>query len=196
MMGVIIFIIIIVVIVAIIYNNLVSRKNAVENALSTIDTFLQERLDLMTNLFEQAAVALEHESKVYAEVTKLRSEHSKIKEAYTNKNDSAEIVNLDKSITRIGKQVEAVYENYPELKAIDSVNKAMDVNVDVENQINAARRNYNNNVMSYRNGIESFPNVIFANMFGFKDKYELYKADEEAKQRVKASDVYKRMKEE
>lgn len=191
MVAIIIVVIIVIVLFAIMYNNLVSRKNSVENALSTIDTFLQERLDLMTNLFEQAAISLKHESEVYEKVSELRSEHDKVKADYTNKKDNKEIVNIDKNISKIGKQFKAVYENYPDLKAIDTVHKAMDANIVMENQINAARRNYNNNIMEYRNAIQSFPTVLFARIFGFKDNYELYKADEEAKQRVKASDVYK-----
>ena len=70
----------------------------------------------------------------------------------------------------------------------------MDANINIENQINAARRNYNNNVENFRNSIQIFPNNIFAGIFGFRDKYELYKADEDAKTRTKPlyEDVYKK----
>jgi len=188
-MGIIIVIGIIIFCLMICYNSLINKKNSVENALSTIDACLQTRLDLMSNLFEQVDIALNHESEVYQELVKLRTKQEKVKENYNNKNN---ILDKDKEISEINKEYLLVCENYPELRSIEAVKTAMDANVEVENQINAARRNYNNNVNNYKNGIQSFPNVIFAGFLGFTDKFELYKADEEAKKRISPKDFIKK----
>lgn len=189
-MVMIIVIVIIVLFLAIIsYNSLVNRRNSVDNALSTIDTCLQTRLDLMSNLFEQVDVAFDHESQIYKEIVELRTKQEGIKEQYNK--ESKDIVNMDKEISKLNKEYLMVCENYPELRSIEAVAIAMNANVEVENQINAARRNYNNNVQSYRNGIQSFPNVIFAGILGFKNVYELYKADEGANKRVSPKEFIK-----
>ena len=187
-------IIAIIIIMIVIYNNLTSKKNAVENALSTIDTFLQTRLDLMTNLFLQTERALDHESEVFKSVAELRSQHNSLQKEYENKTDKRQVITIDKNVTNIRRQFSAVEERYPDLKAISTVQNAMDANINIENQINAARRNYNYNVENFRNSIQIFPNNIFAGIFGFRDKYELYKADEDAKTRTKPlyEDVYKK----
>lgn len=181
-MWIIIVIVIIVLLAIISYNSLVNRRNSVDNALSTIDTCLQTRLDLMSNLFEQVDIAFDHESKLYKEIVELRTKQQGIKEEYNEENK--DIIYMDKEISKLNKDYLMVYENYPELKSIEAVSIAMNANVEVENQINAARRNYNNNVQNYRNGIQSFPNVIFAGILGFRNTYELYKADEGADKRV------------
>ena len=182
-MYIIIGIIIILVIFALIsYNSLVNKRNSVDNSLSTIDTCLQTRLDLMSNLFEQVAIAYDHESKLYKEIVELRTQQEGIKHQYNN--ESKDIIAMDKEISELNRKYLMVCENYPELNSIEAISIAMNANVEVENQINAARRNYNNNVQSYRNGIQSFPNVIFARILGFNNTYELYKADEAANKRV------------
>jgi len=171
------------------YNNLVNRKNSVENSMATIETCLQTRLDLMSNLFEQVDIAFDHESKVYKELVELRIKQEGIKEQYNDKSNN--IVVIDKEISNLNKEYLIVCENYPELRTIEAVSIAMNANVEVENQINAARRNYNNNVQSYRNGIQSFPNVIFAGILGFRNTYELYKADEGSDKRVSPKNFVK-----
>lgn len=182
-MVMIVIIVIIVLLLAISsYNALINRRNSVDNALSTIDTCLQTRLDLMSNLFEQVDIAFDHESKLYKEIVELRTKQEGIKGQYNNENK--DIVAMDKEISKLNKEYLMVCENYPELKSIEAISIAMNTNVEVENQINAARRNYNNNVQSYRDGIQSFPNVIFAGLFGFRSVYELYRADEGADKRV------------
>ncbi len=189
-MWIIIVVGIIVLLAIVSYNSLINKRNSVDNALSTIDTCLQTRLDLMSNLFEQVDIAFDHESKLYKEIVELRTKQEGIKEQYNK--ESKDIVNMDKEISKLNKEYLMVCENYPELRSIEAVAIAMNANVEVENQINAARRNYNNNVQSYRNGIQSFPNVIFAGILGFRNTYELYKADEGADKRVSAKDFIKK----
>lgn len=171
------------------YNSLVTERNAVDNALSTIDTYLQTRLDLLSNLFEQVDIAFDHESKLYKEIVELRTKQEGIKEQYNKENKN--VIAMDKEISKLNKGYLVVYENYPELRSIEAVSIAMNANVEVENQINATRRNYNNNVQSYRNKIQSFPNIIFAGLLGFRNTYELYKADEDANKRVSPKNFMK-----
>lgn len=182
-MVVIIVIVVIVLLLAIAsYNALVNRRNSVDNSVSTIDACLQTRLDLMSNLFEQVNIAFDHESQIYKELVELRNKQEKLKGEYGK--ESKDIVTYDKEISKLSKDYLMVCESYPEVKSMEAVSIAMNANVEVENQINAARRNYNDNVQNYRDAIQSFPNVVFAGLFGFKNVYELYKADEGAEKRV------------
>ena len=169
------------------WNGLVNKRNSVENALSTIDTCLQTRLDLMSNLFEQIAITFKHEKELYSEIVKLRTMQDDVKKEYIE-NEKKNIIEIDKKVSHINRQYLAIHENYPQISSIKAVCKAMDANIEVENQINAARRNYNNNVQSYRDAIQSFPNIIVAGILGFRNKYELYKADEGAEKRVSPKD--------
>lgn len=188
-MEIAIFIGVLILFMIISYNSLVNKRNSVDNALSTIDTCLQTRLDLMSTLFEQIDIAYDHESKIFKELVELRTKQEGIKEKYSKENKN--IVVMDKEISNLNKEYLMVCENYPELRSIEAVAIAMNANVEVENQINAARRNYNNNVQNYRNGIQSFPNVIFAGLLGFRNKYELYKADDGSEKRVSPRNIIK-----
>ena len=169
-----------------IYNNLIAKKNRVEKSLSNIDAFLQRRMDQMENLFILLDNALDHEAKVFGEVTRERTGFNQIKDMYqSDKTSDQGVVRADQAMNNFLKGARATFERYPELNTINAVEKVMTENVQIEIEINASRRQYNSNVMLYRNAIQMFPNVIVARMFGMADNYELYRADEAARQAVK-----------
>lgn len=177
---------IVVIFFVLIYNNLVAKRNRIDKSLSNIDTFLQQRLDLMTNLFMNMDTALDHEADVYAQVVKERTGFNQIKELYqTAKTTGKGLIECDKAISQFMQGARMTFENYPELKALDIVSDVMAENTNMENQINAARRQYNSNVTIYRNAIQMFPNNIVAGIFRFTDSYELYRSDEEARAAVR-----------
>jgi len=176
----------VVVSVALIYNTLITKKNRVEKSLSNIDAFLQQRLDQMENLFILLDNALDHESKVYDDISRERTGFNQIKDVYqSDKTSAARLVQADSAMSSFLKGARATFERYPELNAIDTVEKVILDNVQIEMEINASRRQYNSNVTLYRNAIKMFPNNIVAIIFRFADTYELYRADEEAQQAVR-----------
>jgi len=175
-----------VVLIALIYNTLITKKNRVEKSLSNIDAFLQQRLDQMENLFILLDNALDHEAQVYADISRERTGFNQIKGMYqSDKTSPAGLVQADNAMSHFLSGARATFERYPELHAIDTVEKVMAENVQIETQLNAARRQYNSNVTLYRNAIQAFPNNIIASIFRLPNKYELYRADEEARQAVR-----------
>lgn len=170
----------VILLVILIYNNLVASKLRIDKALGNIDTYLQKRFDLLNSLFSQCERYMQHEADTMSEITKMRSNYHDIKEAYDKGNKlPADIMKADKAISALS----ATFESYPQLRAIESVLKTMDENTIVENEINAARRQYNDNVTSFRTSLQAFPSNIIAAIFGFRSDYELYKAEEAARTR-------------
>ncbi|MDR0978841.1 MAG: LemA family protein [Lachnospiraceae bacterium] len=193
-MELIIVLVVIAVLIMFLFNNMVSKKNKIEKSLGDIDTYLQTRYDMLNSLFAQLERELDHESTVYAEVTKNRTGFDEIRKAYAeNKNNPSAIVKADTGLSSLFTGMRSTFEKYPELQSIQAVIKVMNETVTVENNLNASRRVYNANVTTFRNAIQSFPGVLIANIMGFKDVYSMYKADEAAQSRPKSAseDYYK-----
>lgn len=174
------------VLIIFLYNSLVSKRNRVEQALSGIDTFLQKRFDLMSNLFMEAERALDHESETYIAISMERTGFNQIRQAYeSEKSSAAGVMRADISMGHFLSGARATFELYPELQALKAMEMVMAQNVSIENELNASRRQYNSNVTIFRNAIQSFPNSMLAGIFGFRNAYDLYKADAIAKENVK-----------
>jgi len=112
MIAAILIILIIAIIFIFIYNSIVSAKNKVEEAKSTIDVYLQNRYDLIPNLVEVVKKYMEHERELLEKVTQLRSEL--IKQSWKFTKDRFEKENM---LSDTIKSIFAVAENYPNLKA-------------------------------------------------------------------------------
>jgi len=179
-------ILVVAVLVIFLFNSLVSKRNRVEQALSGIDTFLQKRLDLMSNLFMEAERALDHESETYVAISIERTGFNQIKQAYeSTKTSSAGVMKADVAMGHFLNGARATFERYPELKALQTMETVIAQNISIENELNASRRQYNSNVTLFKNAIQSFPNNMLCGIFGFKNTYDLYKADDVAKANVK-----------
>ncbi|OGO86812.1 MAG: hypothetical protein A2Y24_04115 [Clostridiales bacterium GWE2_32_10] len=172
------------VLVVLLYNNILAKRNGVEKSISTIETYFQKRFDLMTNLFLQAEKALDHEKEIFIEVAKIRTHYDELKQSYEKNNSTESVIRTDKELSSLMKSFNITVEQYPMLRGVEAIQTAMNANIEVENEIGASRRQYNDNVEIYRNAIQSFPNILLAGLFGFGNKYDLYKADEQAKTRV------------
>lgn len=191
---IIILLVVVAFIIIFLFNNLVSKKNKVEGSLSTIETYLQKRFDLMESLFAQLERELDHELEVYSVVTKNRTGFDELRKSYdAKKSNPNAIIEADRMVSTMFQGMRSTMEQYPNLPSIQVVTQVMNQTITVENELNASRRQYNSNVTTYRNSIQSFPGVIIANILGFKDAYELYKADEAAQSRPKlaSEDFYK-----
>jgi len=157
--------IIIIIILGIIflYNNLITKKNDVENAFGGVDAQLKKRYDLIPNLVSTVKQYMTHEKDVLEQLTRLRTQAMGI-------NDAEERVNLDNQIASSLGQLMVAVEDYPELKSsANFVNLQRTFN-EVESQISASRRAYNSAVTSYNNAVETFPSNLMANQMGMKTK--------------------------
>jgi LemA protein len=148
----------------VLYNNLVGARNQVENAFGSIDVMLKKRYDLIPNLVETAKAYMKHEKDTLTGITELRTK------AMSPSATSDEKIQLENQISGMMKSVMVAVENYPELKASEQFTMLQRSWNETEEQISAARRNYNASVTSYNNAVEKFPSNIFASIFGHKRK--------------------------
>ncbi len=176
--GVIAAIIAVVVLLVIgMYNGLVRARLRVKEAWSGIDVQLKRRASLIPNLVETVKGYAQHEREVFENVTRARS---MLQQAGTP-GQAAEANNM---LTQTLRSLFAVAEAYPDLKANQNFLNLQNELSDIEEKIAYARQFYNSNVLSYNARTETFPSVIFANMFNFEPA-EFFEAEEGARQDVK-----------
>jgi len=159
-----------------VYNSLIKLRNMVRNAWSDIDVQLKKRHDLIPNLVETVKGYAAHEKTVLENVTKARSMAAQAK----GPEESAQAENM---LTQALRQLFAVVENYPDLKANQNFLALQEELRNVENQIQEARRYYNAVVRDYNIRTESFPSNIIASIFNFK-KEEFFEIEEPEEREV------------
>ncbi|MDM8299540.1 LemA family protein [Collinsella tanakaei] len=146
-----------------IYNNMVTLRNRIDNAWQNIDTQLQRRNDLIPNLVETVKGYAAHEKEALAAVTNARNNAV----AATTPEDK---MAADGMLTGALRQLFAVAEAYPDLKANTNFIQLQTSLEDTENKVSYARQSYNDCVLNYNNAIQTFPGVIFAGIFQFKER--------------------------
>jgi LemA protein len=147
-----------------IYNNLIQKKNAIDNAYFSMDVMLKKRYDLIPQLVETVRGYMTHEKDVLIQLTELRQ---KVMVENLHTNDKVE---LDNKINAALQNVFASFENYPQLKASENFLKLQGAINEAEEQLAASRRFYNAAVNDYHNGIEMFPSSLVASWMGLKHK--------------------------
>ena len=162
---IIVLIIVVVLVIAaiILYNNLVRLRNRVGNAWTQISVQLQRRLDLIPNLVQTVKGYAAHESSTLEAVTKART-------AVMNASAPDEQANADNMLTDALKNLFAVAEAYPDLKANTNFLELQREITETEDKISYMRQSYNDTVMTYNNAIQTFPGMLVAKPFGFKEK--------------------------
>jgi LemA protein len=143
------------------YNRLVGLRNYIRDAWSNIDTELKRRYDLIPNLVAAVRGYAAHERDVLARVTELRNLCA------ANHGSTTAQAGDEKQLVAALRQLLAVVERYPDLKADAHFLRLQKELVNTEDRIQAARRFFNGNVRDYRNTCERFPSVLVARAFGF-----------------------------
>ena len=157
--------------VAGIYNSLVGLRNRFKNAFAQIDVQLKRRYDLIPNLVEVAKGYMKHEHDTLEDVIKARnialaaSQTAAANPADANAMKS--LVSAESGLAGAMSRLMVVQEKYPELKANQNMLQLTEELTSTENKVSFARQAYNDSVMTYNTTRESFPNVVFAGMFGF-----------------------------
>ena len=157
-----------------IYNGLVRARVRTREAWSGIDVQLKRRANLIPNLVETVRGYAAHERQTFENVTRARA---MLEQAGT----AAEAAQANNFLTQTLRSLFAVAENYPELKANQNFLDLQNELSDIEEKIAYARQFYNRNVSAYNTSIQTVPNVVVANMFGFK-RFEFFEAEEEARE--------------
>jgi LemA protein len=148
------------------YASIISRRNKVQEALSSVDVHLNQRHDLIPNIVQLAARFMEHERGLLTEVTRLREEARK-----TTPSDPGEVGKRFAIEGELGQRVGQLLvgmEAYPELKSDRPLIEAQQTWTETEAQITAARRFYNAAVNQLNNAIQIFPGQIIATIAGIK----------------------------
>lgn len=152
------------------YNGMVSKREAVDSALSDLDVMLQRRSDLIPNLVSTVKGYTNHENEVIDKITEARAK-------LTSANSVEEKSEANNELSSSLKALMVVVENYPDLKSSENFKQLSDELAGTENRIAVARKDYNNAVKTLNTTIKKFPNNIIAGMFGF-EQAEYFEADE------------------
>ncbi len=164
------------------YNGFVALVNRTKEAWADIDVQLKRRYDLIPNLVETVKAYASHEREAFESVTKARAQAMQA-------GSVADHAVAENMLTGALKSLFAVAEAYPDLKANQNFLELQRELSDTENKIQAARRFYNQNVMSLNTALEQFPGNVIGNMFKFgkMEFFELSDAEGAAREPVKVS---------
>lgn len=149
-------------VVILIYNRLVALRQTTKQAWGDIDVQLKQRHDLVPNLVETVKGYASHEKETLENVIKARQT------AIDVSGSTKELAQAENMLSGALRQLFALAESYPDLKANTNFLELQTELADLENKIAAARRFFNNAVAEYNTAIEQFPAVVLANSFGFK----------------------------
>jgi len=162
-----------------VYNKLVSLRNRFRNSYAQIDVQLNRRYDLIPNLVETAKAYMAHERDTLEKVIQARGNAVSAQKAVSGGEGVAQLARAEGALNGALANFFALSENYPELKANQTMQQLMEELTSTENKVGFARQAYNDSAMNYNTYREQFPNNLFAGGFGFREA-ELYEVDEPA----------------
>jgi LemA protein len=146
--------------VVFIYNGLVALRQRVNQSFADVDVQLKQRHDLVPNLVETVKGYAAHERGTLEAVVQARN-------AAIAAKGTEQIAAAENMLTGALRQLFALAEAYPDLKANQNFQQLQTELADIENKIAAARRFFNNAVQEYNTGIEQLPAALFAGALGF-----------------------------
>ena len=146
-----------------IYNRLVGLRQNSNQAFADIDVQLQQRRDLIPNLVETVKGYASHERGTLEAVIQARNSAAAA-------NTVGEKVHAENMLTGALRQLFALSEAYPDLKANQNFLQLQSEIGDIENKLASARRFFNNAVSEYNAAIQQFPAVLVAGMLGFRER--------------------------
>lgn len=155
------------------YNTLVSMQEAVNSAWSQVENQYQRRADLIPNLVSTVQGAADFEKSVLTEVTEARSRVGQMKLNADDLSDPQKFQQFQAAQDQLSSALSrllVVSENYPQLKSNENFLQLQSQLEGTENRISVERRRYNETVQTYNTETRSFPTLIIAKIFGFKEK--------------------------
>ncbi len=156
----------------VIYNGLVRLRNRVDNAYGQVEVQLKRRYDLIPNLVETVKGYAAHERDTFEQVTLARTNAQAA-------SGPAEQAGAENFLTAALRQLFAVAEAYPELRASENFQGLQDELATAENKIAVSRQIYNDTVLTYNNRVQQIPTNLVAATTGFKAR-EFFEAGPEA----------------
>lgn len=145
-----------------VFNSLVALRVRVQNAWSDIDVQLKRRHGLIPNLVSAVQGYMAYERTTLEAVTEART-----KAVASSSGTVADRAQAESALTGALSNLFAVAEQYPQLRAVESVQLLQEQLTSTENRIAFARQFYNDEVMKFNTAQATFPRNLFAGMFGF-----------------------------
>ena len=158
------------------YNGLIKGDQSVQNSWSNVETNYQRRTDLYNSVVKTIQGSANFEKSTLQAVIEARARATSV---HVDVNDSASLAQFQQAQGQLQgafSRLLAVAEAYPQLQTTQAFRDFQTQIEGTENRINIARRDYNGEVNKYNLQVRTFPNNIFAGMFGFHTK-AYYKAD-------------------
>jgi LemA protein len=171
---VIVVVVVLALVIGGVYNSLIRRRNEVDNAWSQIDVQLKRRLDLIPNLVETVKGYAAHEKTALEAVVAARNS------AMAASSDPHAQAAADNAISGALRQLFALSEAYPDLKANQGFVSLQEELANTESRIAYARQFYGDAVASYNTAIQNFPTVFIAKAFSFTER-EFFEAEDAAR---------------
>lgn len=151
--------------IMVIYNGLIAMRQRVNQAFADIDVQMKQRHDLVPNLVETVKGYAGHERNTLEAVVRARNAAIQAQSGGVSAQAAAE-----NALTGALRQLFALSEAYPDLKANQNFQQLQTELSDIENKLAAARRFFNNAVQEYNTGMQQFPAVLLAGPLGFTQK--------------------------
>ena len=151
-------------------NDLVTQRESVTAAWSTVDVALQRRADLIPNLVQTVKGFATHETEVFKDIADARA-------ALINGRTPQEKIQANQQLEGALSRLLVVAENYPQLRSNENFLRLQDELAGTENRIAVERRKYNETLQRYNTSIELFPNNIVASMSGFARNDAYFKTE-------------------
>ncbi len=168
---------IVVIFLIVVYNSLVRLRNQVDEAWNQISVQLKRRHDLIPNLVNAVKGYMDFEQETLTRVIEARG--AAVSAAQAGPAGAAQQAQAENFLTGALRQLFALVENYPDLKANQNVLQLQEELTTTENQIGFSRQHYNSTVREFNTSIQTFPNVLIAGMFGFgeRDYFQIEEPD-------------------
>ena len=157
-------------------NRLLTMQEDCDNAVSQIDVYLTKRFDMLTKMLDITKGYAKHEKETLIGVVEMRRPVSG--------STIAEKQACEAQMNQAMKNINIVMERYPELKADKSFSQLNNAVIEIEEELQAARRTYNSNVKTLNKTIMVFPSSFVANKKGIT-KRDYFEAEEQKRQDVK-----------
>ncbi len=160
-----------------IYNGLVQRRNIVDESWNQISVQLKRRHDLIPNLVNAVKGYMDFEQETLTKVIEARG--AAVSAAQAGPAGAAQSAQAENFLTGALRQLFALVENYPTLKANENVLGLQEQLTTTENQIGFARQHYNSTVRDFNTSIQTFPSVLMAGIMGFRarDYFQISEVD-------------------
>ena len=155
------------------YNKLVTMEEGVNSAWSQVENQYQRRADLIPNLVSTVQGSADFEKSTLTEVTDARSKVGQMKLSADDLSDPQKFQAFQQAQDQLSSALSrllVVSENYPALKSNENFLQLQSQLEGTENRISVERRRFNEMVQSYNSEVRSFPTLISAKIFGFKEK--------------------------